>query len=174
MPITINSYGIIRIVLILVFQVLVVKNMVLPMDHEGLGRFLFFPAAIIFLPSQLTKPIVLIIAFIVGLIVDMFYDTPGICAGSLVILAYIRPLAFEIIEPRLGVKLGQESAGYNFGFASLLIYSSMLMLIFCFTYYFFEYFTLYYIFDILIKAVYSFFLSMVLIIIYIIIFRPKI
>ena len=89
-------------------------------------------------------------------------------------MAYIRPIAFNIIEPRLGVKLGQESSGYNFGFISLLTYASILLLVFCFFYFSFEYFTLYYFSDILIKTIYSFFLSMILVSFYIIIFRPKI
>lgn len=176
MPAATNNLriGFVRIFLILTIQVLVIKNIKLPWNDDGYGLFLFFPAAIIFLPSQLSRPLTILIAFFVGLLVDIFYDSPGVCAGSLVIMAYVRPIAFDLIEPRLGVKQGQESAGYNFGFISLLTYSSILLLIFCFFYFSFEYFTLYYIVDILIKTVYSFFLSIILITLYIVIFRPKI
>lgn len=168
------QFSIFRILFILAFQVLVVKNIKLPWDSNGLASFLFFPVIIMFLPSQMSRPLTLILAFIIGLIVDMFYDSPGVSAGALTIMAYVRPVAFNIIEPRLGVKLGQESSGYSFGFISLLTYSSILLLVFCFFYFSFEYFTIYYIANILIKSVYSFFVSLILVAFYIIIFRPKI
>ncbi len=168
------QFGFFRILIILTIQVLVIKNIKLPWDDSGFANFFFFPVIVMFLPSQLSKPLIVFTAFIIGLFVDMFYDSPGVNAGALTIMAYIRPIAFNIIEPRLGVKLGQESSGYNFGFISLLTYASILLLVFCFFYFSFEYFTLYYFSDILIKTIYSFFLSMILVSFYIIIFRPKI
>lgn len=175
MAITINNLqiGFFRIAIILALQILVIKNIQLPWNAEGMASFFLFPAAIIFIPSQISRPLTLFVAFICGLIIDMFYDTPGVAAGAMVIMAYIRPIAFSIIEPQLGVKIGQESSSYQFGFISLLIFASILQLVFCFFYYSFEYFSLYYIVDIMIRTVYSFILSMLLVSVYIVIFRPK-
>ncbi len=176
MSIQINKlhFSLLRIFLIIAIQVLVIKNIRLPWDKEGYGLFLFYPVAIMFLPSQLSKPITLIIAFCTGITVDVFYDTPGVGAGALVAMAYARPLAFEVFEVRLGIKLGQESHTLNPGFFTLLMYAAVLLLIFCFCYFSFEYFTIYYIEDIIIKTIYSFLLSLTIVALYIVIFRPKI
>jgi rod shape-determining protein MreD len=80
-----------RFIVLLLLQVLIVKNI-------NLGRyFIFFPYVlfILLLPFHTSKPIAMLIAFIYGLCVDLFYDTQGMHASACVFLAFCRGLRAE-------------------------------------------------------------------------------
>lgn len=62
------QFGFFRILIILTIQVLVIKNIKLPWDDSG--NFFFFPVIVMFLPSQLSKPVIVFTAFIIGLFVE--------------------------------------------------------------------------------------------------------
>ncbi len=176
MSISINNIlnWILRIVILILIQVLILKKVHLPWDNNQYGQFFLYPVIIIFLPAATSRPFTLLLAFIIGLIVDIFYNSPGVHTGSLVLMSYIKPYAFSLLEPRLGIKIGQESASYSFGFAWLFIYTSILIFAFCLSYFILEIFTAYYFVDILLKTFISFILSLILMSFYIIIFNPKI
>lgn len=163
----------IRIIILILFQVLILKKVQIPWDKDNYGHIFIYPLIIIFLPALTSRPFTLLLAFLIGLIVDMFYNSPGVHTGSLVLMAYLKPYAFSLLEPRLGIKIGQESAGYSFGFTWLFIYTSILIFVFCLSYFILEVFTAYYIITILVKTMVSFILSVILISFYIIIFNPK-
>lgn len=176
MPISTNNVlkWVLRIIMLVLVQVLILKKVHLPWDKSQYGQFFLYPVIIIFLPAATSRPFSLLLAFVVGLTVDMFYNSPGVHTGSLVLMAYLKPYAFSLLEPRLGIKIGQESASYSFGFAWLFVYTSILIFAFCLSYFILEIFTAYYLVDILLKTVLSFILSLILISFYIVIFNPKI
>lgn len=176
MPLTINKVigWTVRIIILILVQVLILKKVHLPWDKDNYVQVFIYPVIIMFLPALTSKPLTLIIAFFTGLTVDMFYNSPGVHTGALVLMAYLKPYAFSLLEPRLGIKIGQESAGYSFGFAWMFVYTSILIFVFCLSYFVLEIFTTYYFITILIKTIFSFISSLILISFYIIIFNPKI
>ncbi len=87
-----------RFAVLVLLQVLIVKNI-------NLGRyFIFFPYVlfILLLPFNTPKPLTLILSFILGLCIDMFYDTQGMHAAACITMAFVRSFVLELFAPREG------------------------------------------------------------------------
>ena len=94
----------IRLILLLLLQVLIIKNV-------ELGRFInpfIYVLFIISLPFETPRPLLLLLAFTIGLAVDMFYDTLGMQAAASVFMAFCRPTIFKFFAPREGYELGMQ------------------------------------------------------------------
>ncbi len=165
--------NILRGVVFLFIQVLVLKQVEVNFGWLTEMSLLFYPLFIILLPTRFPTIAVMIIAFFTGLFVDVFYDSIGVHASACVFLAFIRPLAFNIFSPREGYSVNLYPTIYNLGFLWFLRYCSFLLFGFCFFYFAMEAFTLGYVFQILKKTVVSFFFSMLLMLVFMLVFRPK-
>ena len=101
---------------ILGMALLIVQVMILK-DLELFQVAFSFPyiMLILLLPYSFNRVAALIVAFLTGLFVDMYYDTPGMHAAACVLVAFLRPfwldisLSGSIIEPN--IKLGLRSLG---------------------------------------------------------------
>ncbi|MGV3641147.1 MAG: hypothetical protein ACO1NZ_11545 [Adhaeribacter sp.] len=77
-------------------QVLLLRNLVL-FDTAFCYLYIGF---LLFLPIQMPKVMLLVLAFLSGLTIDIFYDTIGINAAASVLLAYLRPYVLLVLTPR--------------------------------------------------------------------------
>jgi hypothetical protein len=136
-------------------------------------HFIIYPLAILMMPVGVPKPLVLITAFFSGIIVDMFYDSPGVHAAALVITAYFRPLLLAFLEPYEGYKPDDVPSIYNFGFGWFVSYMSLALLVHIFMYFSIEAFSLVYFFEIFLNSIFSFFVSFLVIMTIHLIFRSK-
>ncbi|MEQ9297694.1 MAG: rod shape-determining protein MreD [Cyclobacteriaceae bacterium] len=70
---------------------------------------------ILLLPFNFNRVAALVVAFLIGLFVDMFYDTPGIHAAACVLIAFIRPFWLDVTlsgsSSDANVQLGLKSLG---------------------------------------------------------------
>ena len=87
-----------------------------------------YPVFILLLPVGMIDGVVLLLAFVYGLSIDMFYNTPGLFASAAVAVAAARPLVLAILEPRGGYEQGKAPTKYNLGTRWFLQYSGILML----------------------------------------------
>lgn len=55
---------------------------------------------IIMLPFRMSPLLVMLLALVLGLSVDMFYNSPGLHASASVFAAFIRPSLIRALEPR--------------------------------------------------------------------------
>jgi hypothetical protein len=74
-------------VLYLLLQLLLVRNVVL---FDSAFCFVYV-ACILLLPYETAGPLLLLTAFVVGVVVDTFYNTLGVHAAASVLMAYVRP-----------------------------------------------------------------------------------
>lgn len=134
--------NIVRFVVLLFLQVLIVKNI-------QLGRyFIFFPYLlfIMLLPFNTNKPLVLIVSFVFGLCIDLFYDTQGMHASACVFLGLIRGFVLKLLSPREGYEenhkptLAYMGAAWFISYALLLIFSHHLVLFYLEAFTFREFF----------------------------------
>ena len=95
--------------LYLILQILLVRNLVL-FDYA----FCFvYIACILLLPNETSLTLLLVIAFVTGIIIDTFYDTLGMHAAASVLMAYFRPLIVRAqidvpgLETRIEFSLNQ-------------------------------------------------------------------
>lgn len=94
-----NSYLILHIFRFFIFlslQILLLRNLVL---FNTAFCFLYI-GFLLFLPIQMPKVLLLLLAFVCGITVDVFYDTIGVNAAAAVLLAYLRPYVLLVLTPR--------------------------------------------------------------------------
>jgi hypothetical protein len=68
------------------------------------------------------------IAFSAGIIVDIFYNSPGAHAGALVFCAYLRPYMLRALEPSGGYNLSYSPTRKRMGLPWFARYVSIMML----------------------------------------------
>lgn len=144
----------------------------------GIGGYrhfhiLIYPILIITMPFGTSRPLQLILAFLLGGIVDAFYESPGIHASAAVFTAYVRPLVLNWFEPREGYNMNHIPTKDQYGIGWYARYAGTMMLIHLFFYYSVDAFTYYYIVDILLRTLSSFAISMVFVIMFAYIFKSK-
>src|SRR5688572_9031372 len=87
-----------RFLVLLAVQVVVLNNI----QFSGFINPFVYIMFIMMLPVRIPKSLLLILAFITGLVVDMFSNTMGMHAAACVFMAYIRPGLLRIMAPRDG------------------------------------------------------------------------
>jgi hypothetical protein len=125
------------------------------------------------IPISIPRTLIILLAFGFGLIVDMFYDSPGLHTFAFVFIAWARKIILKFVEPINGYNVDSSLTMSNFGFTWFLTYSSILTGLNIFIYFFMEAFAFQYIPEVIIKSVLSFILSEIVIILYVVILNPK-
>ncbi len=115
--------NIIRFIALLLVQVLIIKNI-------ELGRFInpfIYTLFIVVLPFETPKWLLMASAFLMGITVDMFYDTAGMHAAACVFMAYIRPGILKLFSPREGYEFGTQPTVQYLGIPWFLSYAGILI-----------------------------------------------
>ena len=130
--------NIIRYAILVGVQVLIIKNI-------ELGRFInpfIYVLFIIGLPFETPKWLLLLSAFVMGITIDMFYDTAGMHAAACVFIAYIRPGVLKLFSPRDGYEFGTQPTIQYLGVPWFLSYSAILIVLHHFILFYIEIFRL--------------------------------
>jgi len=151
---------------ILLLQVLLLKNIQIALFDTYVLSILVYPAVIIFLPLWVRRSIVIVIAFFVGLFIDMFYDTLGVHTAALVFTAFLRNLVLKILEPRKGYRTNDPIGPKQYGFNWFMTYLGILLFIHILTYFSLDAFTFVFIVKIIVNTLISFVLSYLILILY--------
>lgn len=162
----------VRFVVLILFQVLILKGINLNSGNFHYFHFIVYPVAILLLPIDLHRVYVLLLAFIMGICVDMFYNSPGLHAGAAVFMAYLRPYVLKWLEPRGGYSVNYPGLG-NMEFTWILMYMGILMFAFMSFYFTMEAFSMVYFTKIILNTIFSFIVSIAVILLYQIIARTK-
>lgn len=117
--------NIFRFFVLVLVQVLIIKNI-------ELGRFInpfLYVLFIIIMPFETPKWLLLVVAFVLGITIDMFYDTPGMHSAACVLMAYIRPGVLKLFSPRDGYEFGTQPTIQYLGIPWFLSYAGILIVI---------------------------------------------
>lgn len=120
---------------------------------------------IILLPFETPKWIVLILAFFIGISIDIFSDSLGLNAASSVLIGFVRPGILNMLAPRDGYETASFPRVYYQGINWFVKYSLSLVVIHQFAYYLLESFSFENFFVILLKVFIASVASIMLIII---------
>lgn len=115
----------IQFILLVLTQVFVLNNVQL---SGYINPFLYI-VFILWLPIETNKALVMLLAFFIGVTVDIFSDTLGMHAAASVFLAFVRPAILNFLAPRDGYEPGQSPTVSEFGFSWFLIYVSIATLL---------------------------------------------
>ena len=88
-------------------------------------------------PRNTEKGEVLVWCFILGLLVDIFSNTPGLAAGSLTLIGMIQTYLVELFVPRDSAENLEVSAA-TLGWGKFSMLSGILILIYCFLFFILE------------------------------------
>jgi hypothetical protein len=128
--------NIVRFVVLVFVQVFLLKNLALynlPIPYP----YILF---LLLLPFGIPNILLFALAFITGLTVDAFYDTPGLHAAACVILALVRILFINVTVSKDGFDNEPEPALGIMGFRWFTAYAVTLTLIHHFVLFAIEYF----------------------------------
>ncbi len=115
----INIIQVISFFVYLLYQVLILKNIVL---FNTAFCFLYV-AYLLFLPVE-TNPMFLMLAgFLMGFAVDIFYDSLGLHAFSCVLVMYVRNYWLTLITPQGGYDVGTTPSIAINGIQWFLVYT---------------------------------------------------
>lgn len=117
---------------------------ILVMDNMQLSYYIHpyvYPLIILALPFRISTSTLMVIAFFLGLIVDISSNSMGLHAASLTLLAFLRPVVVEIITPRSSVDASPKPNIRTFGLQWYLFYAGILILLHHLLYFFLETFS---------------------------------
>ena len=118
-------YSLIRFVALVFVQVFLLKNITLYNISTPYPYILF----ILLLPFEIPNVLLFILAFILGLTIDSFYDTPGLHAAACVLLALVRVLFISVTVQKEGFDNEPEPTLSIMGFRWFLTYAFILTVI---------------------------------------------
>ncbi|GAA0877657.1 hypothetical protein GCM10009119_06250 [Algoriphagus jejuensis] len=107
------------IIFLSVVQVLFLKNLAL----FGVAFAFIYLLGILILPVSLRPVSLILIAFALGLIIDVFYETIGMHAAAATFMAFARSLWLRAISPTGGYVEAEEPSISEMGFGWFLSYS---------------------------------------------------
>lgn len=108
-----------------IVQIFVLKNLVV-FDTAFCFLYVFY---ILLLPMEIKAIPLMLIAFVLGLSIDLFYDTMGMHAASLVALAFIRNSWIRMIIPTGGYDEYVQPSVLNMGIGWFFTYSLPMILV---------------------------------------------
>jgi rod shape-determining protein MreD len=116
--------NLIRFVVLIFVQVFLLKNITL----YNLSIPYLYILFILLLPFEIPNVLLFLLAFLTGLIIDSFYDTPGLHAAACVLLAFVRVLFISITVQKDGFDNDPEPTLSIMGFRWFFTYASILTL----------------------------------------------
>ena len=117
--------NIFRFLFLVLFQVLILNHIQL---SGYLNPFLYV-LFILMLPFETPNWLVLLLAFMLGISIDMFSDTGGLHAAASVLMAFLRQPVLKLISPRDGYDTVQKPTIQQFGFGWFFSYAGVLVFI---------------------------------------------
>ncbi len=119
-----------RFIVLVLLQVMVINQV----DATDYLMPVVYPIFILLLSPSLSKISVLLLAFSIGLVVDIFSNTLGLHTSASLLMAFSRPYALSWITLRGGDTI-QKIGIYRVGYRKFLVYTGMLIFIHQFYFY---------------------------------------
>ena len=145
-------------VALFVAQVLILNHVHL----LGVGTPLLYVYFIISFRRNFPKWLVLVSSFLLGLLIDIFSNTPGLAASTMTLVALAQTYLIDLVAPRDSAE-DLEASAKVLGASKFVTLSALLTLLYCLVFFALEAFNF---FDVLLwlaRSVVSFVLTMVLI-----------
>ena len=88
------------------------------------------------------KWMILLWSFALGLAIDVFSNTPGLASGSMTLIAAIQPYLLELFVPRDSAD-NMEVSISTLGIDKFIVFSSVLLVVYCLVFFALEAFSFY-------------------------------
>lgn len=147
--------NIVRFLVVILFQVLVMDNVMIN-GYMIPQVYLLF---ILLMPFETPRWVQLLSGFLLGMGIDLFLNTPGMHTFATVAVAFIRPYFLNLLAPRDGYEPDSFPRIHFYGFLWFLKYTLIIVLIHHFILFYLEVFQLKDFFPTLLRVILSAILS---------------
>jgi hypothetical protein len=147
--------NIFRFVVVILFQVLVMNNVMI----NGYMIPYIYILFILLLPFETPRWVQLLSGFALGFTMDLFAGTPGMHAAACVLIAFIRPYLLELLASRDGYEPETYPRIHYYGLLWFLKYAVIMVLIHHLALFYLEVFQLKGFFSTLLRVILSTILS---------------
>ncbi|MEN8227486.1 MAG: rod shape-determining protein MreD [Bacteroidota bacterium] len=130
--------NIIRFLVVVLFQVLVMDNVMI----NGFMVPYIYLLFILLMPFETPRWTQLLLGFLLGMGIDIFENTPGMHTAATVLVAFVRPYLLNLLAPRGGYEPETFPRIHYYGFAWFLKYTLIIVVIHHFTLFYLEVFQL--------------------------------
>jgi len=162
----------IRFVILLLLQVIVFSQVRIGPLGPYYIDIIVFPLAYLLLPFRTPRELQFLLAFGIGLVVDLSMQSPGLHAGASVFTIAVRPIILRLLEPRGGYDKLHSPTLKRFKWPWFATFISILSFVHILFYFSMEVFTPLFLGAILIKTLLSWFVSTLFIFLIVIILNP--
>jgi len=162
----------IRFVILLLLQVIVFSQVRIGPLGPYYIDIIVFPLAYLLLPFRTPRELQFLLAFGIGLVVDLSMQSPGLHAGASVFTIAVRPIILRLLEPRGGYDKLHSPTLKRFKWPWFASFMSILSFVHILFYFSMEVFTPLFLGAILIKTLLSWFVSTLFIFLIMIILNP--
>lgn len=172
-----NESGIVnsgfRFLALVLLQVFLLKQISWGFGGKEYLFVFLYPLFIMMLPLQMYRPLVVFAGFVVGLSVDLFYETLGVHAAAATFTAFLRPTILYIVRPREGYNIKAQPTVSYLGWNWFFKYNAWFLGIHLLLFFSIQTFTFFFWTDILLKTFFSFIVSFLGTVLIVLIFNPK-
>jgi hypothetical protein len=144
------SYGFLILVLGLV-QILFLKNLAV----FGYAFGFLYLLGLLILPSTIRTIPLMLIAFCIGFILDIFFETIGMHTAAATLFAFLKPTWLKIASPTGGFDEAEEPSLGQIGFGRYISYAFPLLFVYCLAFFTADQWGTGGFFEILIKSFFS-------------------
>ena len=130
--------NIVRFLVVILFQVLVMDNVML----NGYMIPYIYLLFILLMPFETPRWTQLVLGFLLGMGIDLFLNTPGMHTAATVLVAFIRPYLLNLLAPRDGYDTDSFPRIHYYGFLWFLKYTLIIVVIHHFLLFYLEVFQL--------------------------------
>jgi len=127
---------------------------------------LIYPMIILYLPLEMRRSLVIVSAFVTGLLLDVFYDSLGIHTAALLLTAFIRTPILQLMEPRQGYRNTASLNSANYGFSWIAQYTAIMLAIHTLAYYSIDAFSPVFFVKVIVSTILTFLASYIIIMLY--------
>lgn len=157
------------LLLLVAFQVLVLNNLQVGLYIHPYIYFMFLMT----LPFSTPQWLAMLLAVAIGLVIDMFNNTPGMHMAACVFITFIRPAILKALTPVTGYENVENPSIVKLGATWFLIYTIIMVAIHHTTYFFIEIFSLKHLRFTLLNIALSSVFSTILILVFAFLFTPR-
>ena len=120
---------VLQFIVLILLQVLVVDQISLGYASQFIIPSVYF-LFVLMLPLTISNGALMLLAFLIGMMVDIFKSTPGLNASAMVILGYFRPYVLKLIETREGFDVLKTPSIYSMRKSIYLGYVTLASMVF--------------------------------------------
>lgn len=151
-----------RFIIVFLIQIFILNNIYL----HGLIVPILYVYFIIKLPFYMPKVPLLLVAFTMGILIDLCTGTPGINAATTTAVAFIRPIYVKMVLPNMTKDNPIEPSISNMGFIYFFVFSSLMVFTHSFLICFFEAFGFSHFGQTLLRSLLTALISLLLVIVF--------